>query len=193
MKKIKMIVGLGNSFHKYYETRHNVGFWFINMLSDFYKSSLKLKKRFLGFISSIKLKNNKIYLLRPNLFMNLNGNSVYALSSFYKIKLSEILIVRDELDLLPGVLKIKIGTSYNGHNGVKSIIDIFKNKSTFMQLNIGIGRPKLKKNVSNFVLNNPSIIEKKMIIKAIFEFIFLTKDNIYKKDFLKNKKIVLNK
>ncbi|VFP88119.1 Peptidyl-tRNA hydrolase [Buchnera aphidicola (Cinara piceae)] len=192
MNKIKMIVGLGNSFHQYDETRHNVGFWFVNILSDFYQSSFKLKKRFLGFVSSIKLNNNKIYLLKPNLFMNLNGNSVYALSSFYKIKLSEILIVRDELDLFPGVLKIKVGTSDNGHNGVKSIINIFKNKNAFMQLNIGIGRPKLKKNISNFVLDNPSIIEKKMIIKAILEFIILTKNNIYKKDFLKNKKIVLS-
>ncbi|ABJ90599.1 aminoacyl-tRNA hydrolase [Buchnera aphidicola] len=191
MNKIKMIVGLGNSVYKYNQTRHNVGFWYINMLSSFYKTSLKFKKKFSGYVSSFFLNNNKIFLLKPDLFMNLNGYSVFALSSFYKIKLSEILVVRDELDLSPGILKVKYGIGHNGHNGVKSIINTFEKKKPFIQLCIGIGRPEFKKNVSNFVLECPSKIDTINIKKAILKFIFLTKDYIYKKEFLKNKKIIL--
>ncbi|VFP83613.1 aminoacyl-tRNA hydrolase [Buchnera aphidicola] len=189
MSTIKMIVGLGNFSDQYNHTRHNVGYWFIDMLSDFYKISFNFKKKFLGYISNIILNNHKIYFLKPYLFMNLNGHSVHALSHFYKINLSDILIVRDELDLFPGVLKIKFGTSHNGHNGVKSIVNCFVNKNNFMQLCIGIGRPKQKKNVSKFVLSIPDVIEMNMIKKAIFKFILLTKNKIYKKNFLINKMI----
>lgn len=186
-----MIVGLGNPVHQYSKTRHNVGFWFIDMIANFYKTSLQFKKKFFGSIALIKINNNTIYLLQPDLFMNVNGRSVLAFSSFYNIQLSSILIVRDELDLLPGTLKVKYGTSHNGHNGVKSIIYSFKKNSKFMQLCIGIGRPLLKDNVSSFVLNHPNQCEKKLITQAMLKFIFLTKNSIYKKSFLKDIKIIL--
>ncbi|VFP78111.1 Peptidyl-tRNA hydrolase [Buchnera aphidicola (Cinara cuneomaculata)] len=192
MNTIKMIVGLGNYLDQYADTRHNVGHWFINMLSDFYKVSFNFKKKFLGYVSCITLNNNKIYLLRPNLFMNLSGYSVRALSSFYKIDLSEILIVRDELDLIPGIMKIKFGTHHNGHNGVKNILKFLVSKGNFLQLCIGIGRPEQKKNISEFVLKAPNLIEMNMIKKSIFEFILLTKNRIYQKKFLINKTININ-
>ncbi|VFP81047.1 Peptidyl-tRNA hydrolase [Buchnera aphidicola (Cinara kochiana kochiana)] len=191
MSTIKMIVGLGNSLHQYSHTRHNVGHWFVNMLSDFYKISFNFKKKFLGYVSYITVDNNKIYFLRPNLLMNVSGHSVYALSYFYKIALSDILIVRDELDLLPGVLKIKVGVNHNGHNGVKSIVSCFTDKNKFMQLCIGIGRPEQKKYISKFVLNPPNAIEMNMIKKAMFKFILLTKNKIYHKKFLANKIITV--
>ncbi|MGI4816774.1 MAG: aminoacyl-tRNA hydrolase [Janthinobacterium lividum] len=192
MKTIKMIVGLGNPLNQYHNTRHNVGYWFINMLSDLHKISFKFKKIFSGYISNITVNNHVIYLLRPHVFMNVSGISVGSVSSFYKIDLSDILIVRDELDLFPGTIKIKFGKGHNGHNGVKSIINHFSIKNNFMQLCIGIGRPIQKKNVSTFVLKAPEKIEGNIIKKAILEFILLTKDNIYKKKFLKNKKIIIN-
>ncbi len=188
-----MIVGLGNPLNQYCNTRHNVGYWFINMLSNVHKISFKFKKSFLGYVSNITVNNHLIYLLRPHVFMNVSGFSVHAASSFYKIDLSDILIVRDELDLFPGIVKIKFGKSHNGHNGVRSIISHFSSKDDFMQLCIGIGRPTQKKNVSTFVLKKPTKKEGSIIKKAILEFILLTKDYIYKKKFLKNKKIIINK
>ncbi len=175
-----MIVGLGNSIHRYLGTRHNVGFWFIDALLDFYKGVLRYKKKFLGFVTSVVIEDNTVYVLKPNLFMNTNGHAVANLSSFYNIQLSEILVVRDELDLLPGELQIKFGIRHNGHNGVKSIIKYFNKKSAFMQLCIGIGRPQSIGSIAKFVLEAPSSEEKKMIKKSIVRFIALNKGELYK-------------
>ncbi|VAX76419.1 aminoacyl-tRNA hydrolase [Buchnera aphidicola] len=187
MKRIKMIVGLGNKSNQYYNTRHSAGFWFIDAIANFYKTELKFKKKFYGYISSIKLHNKIIYLLRPNLFMNVSGYSVKAVSLFYKISLSEILIVRDELNILPGFFKIKYGRYHNGHNGIKSIINNLKSGSSFFQLCLGIGRPRFQEDVSKYVLSEPNDIEAKKIHRLILRFIFFTKENIYKKEFLKSK------
>ncbi|WP_367674243.1 aminoacyl-tRNA hydrolase [Buchnera aphidicola] len=162
-----MIVGLGNPFKKYNHTRHNVGIWYLKLLSNFFNENFKNSKKFSGYISKIFFLKKKIILFIPNIFMNLNGLAIFQISSFYNINLSEILVVHDELDLSPGILKFKYGYGSNGHKGLKNIIQIFKKKIYYTRLSIGIGRPHKEQDVSSFVLSKPRLNEKKKILKSI--------------------------
>lgn len=168
LKKIKMIVGLGNPTDKFNNTRHNVGSWYISILADMLNLKLKLEKKFFGKSGTFKFYNYKIHLLIPEIYMNLNGISIYAYAYFYKIDLSEILVIHDEIDMFPGTIKMKYSSGHNGHNGVKSIISQFNKKCKFFQLYIGIGRPSLKEEIPKFVLQKPKFLERKMIDKVIF-------------------------
>ncbi|CAL4042651.1 Peptidyl-tRNA hydrolase [Buchnera aphidicola (Anoecia corni)] len=169
MKNIKMIVGLGNSTKKFEKTRHNAGHWYINNLAKFFNISLKKKKE--GEIGTILINNLKIKLFKPNSFMNLSGIPIFYIASFYKIKLNNILVVHDELDLIPGIVQFKKGYGHNGHNGLKSIINNFNQKNTaqhyFFRIRIGIGRPASSTTISNFVLSIPSSQEKLLINNSI--------------------------
>jgi PTH1 family peptidyl-tRNA hydrolase len=167
-----MIVGLGNPILKYNKTRHNVGIWYLEFLSKLYNKKFKKVKKFNGYVSNINFLNKKIILFIPDVFMNLNFLSVFKISSFYNIKLYEMLIVHDEMDLKPGFIKLKTGHGSNGHNGLKGIIQKFcKKKVLYKRLSIGIGRPD-HNNISNFVLSQPTCYEKKKICQAIKESIF---------------------
>ncbi|XAJ84537.1 aminoacyl-tRNA hydrolase [Buchnera aphidicola (Neophyllaphis podocarpi)] len=106
--------------------------------------------------------------------MNLSGKSVSCISNFYHIETKNILIVHDDLNLSPGKIKIRYGISHGGHNGIKNIINNMKFKSNFYRLSIGIGRPKYKKDVISFVLNKPTLEEKKLILKSIDDAIHIT-------------------
>ncbi|CAL4320204.1 Peptidyl-tRNA hydrolase [Buchnera aphidicola (Chaitophorus populicola)] len=167
MHKIKMIAGLGNPLQKYNNTRHNVGIWYIESLSRFFNLNFKDSKKFSGYISEFFFLQKKIILFIPNIFMNLNGSAIFKISNFYHIHLNEILIVHDELDLLPGVLKIKYGYGSNGHKGLKNLIQMFQKKIFYKRLSIGIGRPEKIQDISNFVLSKPTYHEKKKILKSI--------------------------
>lgn len=171
MKNIKLIVGLGNFGTQFLETRHNVGFWYLNELSNYLGITFNKERKFFSDIAKITLENQKIYLLKPRTYMNLSGFSVFSFSSFYKIKFSEILIIRDELDLLPGTIKLKINSGSNGHNGIKNILHFFKKDNIYMQICIGIGRPRFSKHISSFVLQKPNSIEKDLILISIKKFI----------------------
>lgn len=183
-----MIVGLGNLGDKFFNTRHNIGFLYVNMLADYLGILFKKEKKFLADIAIAEIYGNKIYLVKPNTFMNLSGFPVFRIAHFYKIKFSEILVVRDELDLLPGYIKIRKSYKANGHNGVKSIMKIFKEKNIFLQLCIGIGRPNCKKKVSDFVLKMPNNHDKYLIIRIINIFLKNTKNFFKYTDYFYNKK-----
>jgi PTH1 family peptidyl-tRNA hydrolase len=103
--------------------------------------------------------------------MNLNGKSVFKMASFYNIHLSEILIIHDDLELCPGIVKIKYGYGHNGHNGLRNIISCFQKKIDFYRFRIGIGRPEKKNLVSSFVLSSPTKTENMLIKKAILHTI----------------------
>lgn len=165
MKSIKLIVGLSNPLLKYEKTRHNIGSWFVKKLAKNY--NITFRKKFLGNVGDLLLGNEKIRLFIPNTFMNLSGQSVYLISSFYNFSLNNILIVHDELGLVPGQIKFKYSIGHGGHNGIKSIIYKFNINSGFYKISIGIGRPKNKKDVSSFVLSEPDKTEKLLIEKSI--------------------------
>lgn len=175
-----MIVGLSNPIEDYIDTRHNVGSWFIKILYKKFKIVLKYKKKFFGYIGLCKCVNNNVYFLIPNIYMNLNGTSIYAVASFYKIKIKNILIIQDDLNTFVG--KTKFITSYKnyGHNGIKNIISKFENKVAFNRLCIGIGRPKRNVSLSSYVLSKPSKEEKKLIFQSIYSSINIVEKFINK-------------
>ncbi|BET96698.1 aminoacyl-tRNA hydrolase [Xenorhabdus taiwanensis] len=169
MSNIKLIVGLANPGAEYAQTRHNAGAWFVDLLAQRYNQSLKEESKFFGYTARINVNGQDIRLLVPTTFMNLSGKSVLALAGFYRIQPDEILVAHDELDLPPGVAKMKLGGSNGGHNGLKDIQNKLGNNPNFHRLRIGIGHPGDKNKVVGFVLGKPPASEQKLIDDAIDE------------------------
>ncbi len=161
----RLIVGLGNPGPEYETTRHNVGFWFVDQLADQLRIDLAPQSKFFGRAG----RAGDLWLLQPTTFMNRSGQAVAALANFYKIPAEEILVVHDELDLLPGAIRLKQGGGNGGHNGLK---DIQAKLSTpdFWRLRLGIGHPRtlnLAQPVVDFVLHSPRKEEQPEIERAI--------------------------
>lgn len=171
MTTIKLIVGLANPGSEYAATRHNAGAWFVDLLAMRYNQSLKNEPKFFGYSSRINISGQNVHLLVPTTFMNLSGKAVQAMATFYQIKPEEILVAHDELDLNPGIAKLKFGGSHGGHNGLKDIANKLGNNLNFYRLRIGIGHPGDKNKVIGYVLNKPSKPEQELIDKAIDESI----------------------
>jgi len=165
MHKIKLFVGLGNPGEQYVETRHNVGFWWIDFIGQNHKLSLKNSKKYFGEFSKHN-DDGEVFFLKPSTFMNDSGKSVQALAKFYKIEPEEILVIHDELDIQPGTAKLKLGGGHGGHNGLKSI-QTFLGSNNFWRLRIGVGHPGDKSKVIGYVLNKPSKIEMQLIQESI--------------------------
>ncbi|MBI3479121.1 MAG: aminoacyl-tRNA hydrolase [Nitrosomonadales bacterium] len=166
MTEIRLIIGLGNPGSEYETTRHNVGFWWVDELALIQKQSFKSESKFLGLTARAQLHGHETWLLKPQTFMNHSGRSVGALAQFYKISPAEILVVHDELDLPPGVARLKIGGGHGGHNGLKDII-AHLGSNDFWRLRIGIGHPGERSEVSNYVLGNPRLEDRELIDAAM--------------------------
>lgn len=151
---IKLFVGLGNPGAEYTATRHNAGFWWINEWADRLKVTLAPDKSHYGLVARTSLDGNTIWLLQPMTFMNLSGKSVASLARFFKIQPEEILVIHDELDLLPGQMKLKFGGSHAGHNGLRDI-HAQLGSGNYWRLRIGIGHPGVKSEVVHWVLKKP--------------------------------------
>ena len=151
---IKLFAGLGNPGAEYEATRHNAGFWWIDALADELKVTLAPDKNFQGQVGRTTVNGQTVWLLKPQTFMNLSGSSVAALARFFKIQPNEILVVHDELDVLPGQAKLKLGGSHAGHNGLR---DIHAQLGTadYWRLRLGIGHPGVKSEVIHWVLKKP--------------------------------------
>ncbi|WGE36062.1 aminoacyl-tRNA hydrolase [Actinobacillus genomosp. 1] len=169
MSQIKLIVGLANPGAKYEDTRHNAGEWLINEIARQFNVSLKEEAKFFGKVAKINAASGEVRLLVPTTFMNLSGKAVGALANFYRIKPEEILVAHDELDLPPGVAKIKQGGGHGGHNGLKDIIASLGNSNNFYRVRIGIGHPGSKELVSGYVLGKPSPQDQEKINAAVDE------------------------
>ena len=165
MHKIKLFVGLGNPGEQYVDTRHNVGFWWIDFIGQNHKLSLKNSKKYFGEFSKHN-EDGEVFFLKPSTFMNDSGKSVQALAKFYKIEPEEILVIHDELDIQPGTAKLKLGGGHGGHNGLKSI-QASLGSNNFWRLRIGVGHPGDKSKVIGYVLNKPSKIEMQLIQESI--------------------------
>ena len=163
---IKLIVGLGNPGKDYQTHRHNAGFWFIESLAANLGSKFSIQSKFLGEACAIHFGVIKIYLLKPQNFMNNSGGAIKSLSSYYNIKPEEILVVHDELDLPAGSVKLKMGGGHGGHNGLRDTIKAL-NTNNFYRLRIGIGHPGEKHLVVDYVLKNPSSKERDLIDESI--------------------------
>ncbi|WP_281773512.1 aminoacyl-tRNA hydrolase [Haemophilus parahaemolyticus] len=169
MSQIKLIVGLANPGAKYEGTRHNAGEWLVNELTRMYNTSLKEEAKYFGKVAKINTAQGEVRLLVPTTFMNLSGKAVGALANFYRIKPEEILVAHDELDLPPGVTKIKQGGGHGGHNGLKDIIASLGNNNNFYRVRIGIGHPGHKDVVASYVLGKPAPQDQEKIDAAVDE------------------------
>lgn len=172
MNGIRLFVGLGNPGPEYEATRHNAGFWWIDEVARATGARLSAEAKFFGLAGRMKSGAHEAWLLKPTTFMNASGRSVAALARFYKIAPEEILVIHDELDLLPGTAKIKKGGGNGGHNGLK---DISAQLGTpdYWRLRLGIGHPGEKSAVVNFVLHEPSRDEANLIQDNIDESVKL--------------------
>jgi len=149
----RLVVGLGNPGAEYENTRHNVGFWFVDQLAGQLKTSLAPQAKFFGRAA----RAGELWLLQPTTYMNRSGQAVAALANFYKIPAAEMLVVHDDLDLAPGSIRLKQGGGNGGHNGLKDI-QTRLGTADFWRLRLGIGHPRtlgLNQPVIDFVLHPP--------------------------------------
>ena len=167
---IRLIVGLGNPGPEYEQTRHNAGFWLVDQLANSLPGCrLQRESRFNAFVAKTNIAGNEVWLLEPQTFMNRSGQSVGGLARFFKILPDEILVVHDELDLAPGVAKLKKGGSSGGHNGLKDITAALGTQD-YWRLRLGIGHPRtmgIQQPVADFVLHRPRKEEQNLIEDAI--------------------------
>jgi PTH1 family peptidyl-tRNA hydrolase len=164
---IKLIVGLGNPGQQYEKTRHNAGFLFLDELASELGARWIKELRFNGFVTECSLASQKILLLKPDTFMNRSGYSVGLAARYYKFEPGQILVVHDELDFAPGMVKLKKNGGHAGHNGLKDII-AHLGSAEFYRLRIGIGRPVNGGAAANFVLA-PASKDEWLLIKDGFE------------------------
>lgn len=176
MSGLKLIVGLGNPGPEYAATRHNAGQWFVERLADKYGIRLANEPKYHGFTGRGSVQGQDLRLLVPTTYMNLSGQSVGALATFFKILPDEILVAHDELDLPPGTVRLKTGGGHGGHNGLRSIIGTLANQNGFHRLRIGIGHPGTAKDVSGFVLTKAPQKEQELIERALDEAVSLSDD-----------------
>jgi peptidyl-tRNA hydrolase, PTH1 family len=161
---IKLFVGLGNPGSEYEATRHNAGFWFVDELARQWKANLTMEKAYHGLMARTSQGGNTVWLLQPQTFMNLSGKSVGALARFYKIQPEEILVAYDELDIVPGEAKVKLGGS-STHNGLRDITAQIG--ADYWRLRIGIGHPGVKSEVLSWVLKKPMPEQRLLIDETI--------------------------
>lgn len=163
---IRLIVGLGNPGRQYEKTRHNAGFLFVDHLALDCGSVFTHASRFFGDVAECKIGDERLLLLKPATFMNRSGQAVAAMLKYYKFQPEQLLVVHDELDFEPGVVKLKKGGGHAGHNGLRDIIAHLGTKD-FYRLRLGIGRPSTGKAVADFVLSTPSRHELELLDAAI--------------------------
>lgn len=143
----RLIVGLGNPGSEYEATRHNIGFMVLDVLAKHYRC-LAWKKKFKGLITRAETQN--VFFLKPLTYMNLSGDSVLEAMQYYKLKVEDIIVFHDDLDLAPGQIKVKQGGGAGGHNGLKSLDGCVG--PNYWRIRLGIGHPGVKVEVTNYVL-----------------------------------------
>ncbi len=161
-----LIVGLGNPGREYERSRHNCGFRALDILAE--KLSCKVDKmKFQGLYGQVNYKNKKLYLLKPMTFMNLSGRSVLQLSSYFHVPPQRIIVMFDDISLVPGRLRIRPNGSAGGHNGIKSIISELGSQD-FPRVKIGVGaKPNPEYDLADWVLSSFSAQEEKALEPAL--------------------------
>lgn len=167
MTAIQLIVGLGNPGVEYEQTRHNAGAWFVERVAAAEGVTLAADRKYFGLTGRFRHQGQDVRLLIPTTYMNRSGQAVAALAGFFRIPIDSILVAHDELDMPPGVAKLKQGGGHGGHNGLRNIIAQMANQNSFQRLRIGIGHPGDSKLVSNYVLGRAPRNEQELIEASI--------------------------
>jgi len=161
-----LIVGLGNPGSEYARSRHNCGFRAIDLLAG--KLNCKIdKSKFQGLYGQVDYQGRRLYLLKPMTYMNLSGRSVLQLSAYFHIPPQRIIVMFDDISLVPGRLRIRADGSAGGHNGIKSIIHEIGSQE-FPRIKIGVGsKPNAEMDLADWVLSNFSAQDEKALTSAL--------------------------
>lgn len=155
-----LIVGLGNPEKDYSKTRHNMGFNVVNKVAEKYGIEIN-KKKFDSLYGEGIIENEKVILLKPQTYMNLSGKAIIQAVNFYKIPLENICVIYDDMDIAPGIIKIRKKGGAGSHNGMKSVVAELKSED-FARIRVGIGTPKFKEDSINYVIG--AIPQEELII-----------------------------
>ena len=162
MSGISLIAGLGNPGPGYAQTRHNAGYWFLDALQRRTVFSYRSETRFRAELADILVGGQKLRLLRPTTWMNESGGPVSAVARYFGIEPAQVLVVHDDLDLPPGIARLKRAGGHGGHNGLRSIFQELGSQD-FARLRLGIGHPGSPDDVTDYVLRTPSIDDRNAI------------------------------
>lgn len=152
--RLRAIVGLGNPGPEYERTRHNTGFWFVDLLADSHRGSFRFEAKFKGELARIRIGRHEVLLLKPQTYMNKSGEAIQPLAAFYKLAPEDILVAHDELDLPVATMRLKRAGGHGGHNGLRSVHQHLG--PDYLRLRIGIGHPGSKEQVLGYVLGRPN-------------------------------------
>lgn len=145
-----LIVGLGNPESDYSKTRHNMGFNVINKIAEEYDINVSQKK-FDGLIGNGIIEGNKVILLKPQTYMNDSGLSVVQVMNFYKLSIEDIIVIYDDIDTIPGTIRVRKSGSAGSHKGMISIVENIKSED-FIRVRVGIGRPQDTRDMIEYVI-----------------------------------------
>lgn len=160
-----LIIGLGNPEPEYSNTRHNMGFDVINELSK--ECDIKVSKsKFDAFYGMGEIKGKKVILIKPQTYMNLSGDSVIKFKKFYKISNKNIIVIYDDIDLKLGDIRLKAKGGPGTHNGMKSVVQNL-NTEEFPRVRVGIGSPKIKEDIINYVIGQIPKREREVLDESI--------------------------
>ena len=153
-KSIRIIAGLGNPEERYERTLHNAGFWFVDALARKYGGRFRYEKKFDADYCRINLHGEDAWLVKPQSYMNNSGQPIRGLLDYYRLRVTELLVAHDEIDLPPGTVRLKEGGGHGGHNGLRDIVRHCG--AEFVRLRLGVGHPGEKDMVTNYVLKRGS-------------------------------------
>ena len=166
MTGLRLIVGLGNPGSEHARTRHNAGFRFVETLAEKAGERFGLESKLFGETAKLRVGGESIWLLKPATYMNLSGKSVMAALRYWKIEPEEALLAHDELDMPPGVARLKFDGGHGGQNGLRDTMKLLGH-GRFHRLRIGIGHPGHKDRVTGWVLGRPGNEDDILIGRAI--------------------------
>lgn len=173
MAKLRLIIGLGNPGPEHLRTRHNAGFWFLDALALRLGAKLAVDGKLYGESAKVEIAAEPVWLLKPATYMNRSGQSVGAALRYFKIEPEQCLVAHDDLDLPPGVARLKFDGGHGGQNGLRDIVRHLGH-GRFHRLRIGIGHPGNKDRVTPWVLGRPSVDDEAAMLRAISEALDVT-------------------
>lgn len=164
-KALQLIVGLGNPGAEYVMTRHNAGFWFVDLLAQRHGGRWREERKFHGEVCRIRLDGHDLRLLKPMTYMNRSGLAVQAMAAYLKLEPEQILVAHDEIDLPAGAARLKWNGGHGGHNGLRDVSRVLGDQ--YRRLRLGVGRPANSAEVIDYVLRRPSREEQENIMQAV--------------------------